>query len=61
MQTMFKSFDDYKKVLKEILISEERLQARIKELGGEISKDYADKELLLICIFLEQTFIMLMT
>ena len=42
---------DYKKYLKEILISAEDLQKRIAELGVEISRDYADaQELLLICI-----------
>ncbi len=42
--------EDYKNFLKEILISKERLQERIAELGAEISKDYAGKELLLVCI-----------
>lgn len=32
------------------LISEEQLQARIKELGAEISKDYAGKEIIVLCI-----------
>lgn len=32
------------------LISEEQLQARIKELGAQISKDYEDKELVILCI-----------
>ena len=32
----------------EILIGEQELQARIAELGGEISKDYAGRDLLLI-------------
>ena len=42
---------DYKDILKEILISEDELKKRIKELGAEISKDYADSEsLVLICI-----------
>ncbi len=43
-------YDDYKKFLKEVLISEEKLQARIAELGAEISNDYEEKELLLVCI-----------
>ena len=34
----------------ETLISEEELQARIKELGSQISKDYEGKELIVICI-----------
>jgi hypoxanthine phosphoribosyltransferase len=41
----------YEKYLKEILISEADLQQRIKELGAQISLDYAEVEdLLLICI-----------
>src|SRR5512134_909472 len=34
----------------ETLISEEQLQARIKELGRQISADYAGHDLLLLCI-----------
>ncbi len=41
----------YTHYLKEILIPEDRLQARIAELGHQISADYADgKDLVLICI-----------
>lgn len=41
----------YEKYLKEILIDETTLQQRVKELGEQISADYADcQELLLICI-----------
>jgi hypoxanthine phosphoribosyltransferase len=36
--------------LGEKLIGEEELQTRIKELGAQISADYEDKDLLLICI-----------
>ena len=32
------------------LISEEKLQARIAELGAQISKDYEGKELVVLCI-----------
>lgn len=43
--------DNYKKFLKEILIPADTLQARIAELGNEVSKDYKDStNLLLICI-----------
>lgn len=43
--------DDYKKYLKEILIPADKLQARIAELGAEISRDYeSSPQLLLICI-----------
>jgi hypoxanthine phosphoribosyltransferase len=41
---------DYRDVIDEILISEENLQKRIAELGVEISRDYFDQELLLVCI-----------
>jgi hypoxanthine phosphoribosyltransferase len=41
---------DYQEFLKEVLINEEELQKRIKELGEEISRDYVGMDLLLICI-----------
>lgn len=41
---------NYKDVLAEVLIDAETLQARIRELGAEISADYPDGDLLLICI-----------
>lgn len=41
---------DHEQYLEEILIGEEELQARIRELGSEISSDYAGQDLLLICI-----------
>ena len=41
---------DYNELLAEVLINEEALQSRIKELGAEISADYPDGNLLLICI-----------
>ena len=41
---------NYEDVLEEILIDEKTLQARVKELGYQISMDYADQDLLLICI-----------
>jgi hypoxanthine phosphoribosyltransferase len=40
----------YKDILGEILIDENKLRARIKELGTEISADYTDGNLVLICI-----------
>lgn len=36
--------------IKEKLITEEDLQARIAELGAELTRDYAGKDLLVICI-----------
>jgi hypoxanthine phosphoribosyltransferase len=41
---------DYREFLEAVLISEEQLQQRIRELGAEISRDYQDMDLLLICI-----------
>lgn len=41
---------NYKDVLSEILIDAETLQARVKELGAQISADYTSEDLLLICI-----------
>ena len=41
---------NYKDILAEILVDEEMLQARIKELGAEIGADYPDGNLLLVCI-----------
>jgi len=41
---------DYHDFLAEILIDEETLQNRICELAEEINRDYAAKDLLLICI-----------
>lgn len=41
---------DYREFIKEIMIPEEKLQARVAELGAQISKDYAGSELLLVCI-----------
>jgi hypoxanthine phosphoribosyltransferase len=41
---------DYREYLKEILVTEEALQARIAELGKEITRDYQGEELLLVCI-----------
>jgi len=33
-----------------VLITEEELKARIAQLGAEISRDYADKDPLLVCV-----------
>ena len=41
---------DYREFISEILISEEKLQARIAELGAQISQDYAGDRVLVICI-----------
>lgn len=41
---------DYKDILAEVLIDEETLKKRTAELGAEISADYPNANLLLICI-----------
>jgi hypoxanthine phosphoribosyltransferase len=41
---------NYQDVLSEVLIDAERLQNRIKELGAQISSDYRNDDLVLICI-----------
>jgi len=41
---------NYQDVLAEVLIEATTLQTRIKELGAQISADYPDGDLLLICI-----------
>jgi hypoxanthine phosphoribosyltransferase len=41
---------DYHEFLDEILVSEDDLQRRIKELGAQISRDYQGQELILVCI-----------
>jgi hypoxanthine phosphoribosyltransferase len=42
----------------EVLIEEERLQARIKELGAEITSDYQGRELLLVGVLKGAVFFM---
>jgi hypoxanthine phosphoribosyltransferase len=41
---------DYREFLAEILIPEATLQARVLELGAEISRDFAGRDLMLVCI-----------
>lgn len=41
---------DYQEFLSEILIPEDKLKERVRELGQEISRDYAGKKILAICI-----------
>lgn len=41
---------DYERLLSEILIPTERLQARVAELGAQISADYTGKDLVLVCV-----------
>jgi hypoxanthine phosphoribosyltransferase len=44
------SMQAHEEFLQEILIPEDRLQERIRELGAEISADYEGKPLMLACI-----------
>src|SRR4030042_2286390 len=44
------NMQNYEEFLDEILVSEEALNNRIAELGQEISRDYHDQDLHLICI-----------
>lgn len=41
---------NYEDILAEVLIDEVTLQKRVREMGAEISYDYANEDLLLICI-----------
>lgn len=41
---------DYNEFIEEIIIPSDELQTRIAELGAEISADYQNKDLLLVCI-----------
>ncbi len=41
---------DLESTIAKILISREQLQTRIAELGATISRDYAEKDLLLVCV-----------
>lgn len=42
--------NDYRSYIKKTLIPQDELQQRIAEMGAEISRDYADKNLMLVCI-----------
>ena len=41
---------EYKDIIAEILVDERTLQKRVKELGEQISHDYAGQDLLLACV-----------
>ncbi len=41
---------DYKDIIAEVLIDSDSLQGRIKEMAGEINRDYRGQTLVLICI-----------
>ena len=41
---------DYREYIDKILVSEEQIKTRVRELGAEISRDYAGEEILIVCI-----------
>jgi hypoxanthine phosphoribosyltransferase len=41
---------DYHEFLDEILVTPEQIASRVAELGAQISEDYADKDLLVVCL-----------
>ncbi|KUK74139.1 MAG: Hypoxanthine-guanine phosphoribosyltransferase [Clostridiales bacterium 38_11] len=41
---------DLDKITKEIMIDEETIISKVKELGKQITNDYLDKEVLLVCV-----------
>ena len=41
---------DWQDYVDEVLIPAQKLQARIAELGAQITREYADKDLLLVCV-----------
>jgi hypoxanthine phosphoribosyltransferase len=45
-------------VISEILVDADRLQERVGQLGAELSRDYADTDLLLVCVLKGAVFFM---
>ncbi len=41
---------DYREYIDKVLVSEEQIKTRVRELGEEISRDYAGEEILIVCI-----------
>ena len=41
---------EYERQIERVLISEDDLQAKLRELGERITADYAGKDLLLVCV-----------
>ena len=52
------SATELERAVGEVLIEEERLQARIRELGRELSSDYEGRELLLVGVLKGAVFFM---
>jgi hypoxanthine phosphoribosyltransferase len=45
-----KSVQNYHEFIDEVLVDEKAIEKRIAELGGQISRDYAGEELLIVCL-----------
>jgi len=41
---------DYREYLNKVLVTEQEIRQRVRELGAQITQDYAGRELLVICI-----------
>ena len=41
---------DYREYLSKVLVTEQEIRQRVRELGAQITQDYAGRELLVICI-----------
>lgn len=41
---------NYREYIDKVLVTEEQIKTRIKELGEQINRDYAGEELLIVCI-----------
>lgn len=41
---------DYREFIDEVLVDEETIEKRVKELGDQISRDYAGEDLLVVCL-----------
>lgn len=42
--------NEMEKDVARVLISEEQIRQRVKEMGAQISEDYAGKDVVLLCI-----------
>jgi hypoxanthine phosphoribosyltransferase len=47
---MERAMQDYHEFLDEILFDEQAIQKRVAELGAQLNRDYAGKELLVVCL-----------
>jgi hypoxanthine phosphoribosyltransferase len=45
-----RKMQDYREFLDQVIASEQDLQRRVRELGSQISKDFAGKDLLVVCV-----------